>query len=76
MIDRNLTCQTGSIFKVYLYRLHMLGSVDLCEGLTSISQQLVLNTFEIFIAETLYNLPLLNLLLLCGSWQEFTQLIL
>ena len=76
MIDRNLTGQTGSIFKVYLYRLHTLGSVDLCEGLTSISQQLVLNTFEIFIAETLYNLPLLNLLLLCGSWQEFTQLIL
>ena len=25
--------------KVYLYRLHTLGSGDLCEGLTSVSQQ-------------------------------------
>ena len=25
--------------KVYLYHLHTLGSADLCEGLTSISQQ-------------------------------------
>ena len=45
--------------KVYLYRLHTLGSSGLCEGLT-ISQQLFLDTFRIFIAETIYNLLLLK----------------
>ena len=34
------------------------GSADLCQGLTSISQQLVLDTFEVCIAETMYNLSL------------------
>ena len=39
------------------------GSGDLCEGLMSVSQQLVLNTLGVFIAETMYNLSLPNLYL-------------
>ena len=46
------------------------GSVDICEGLTSISEQLILETLEVFIVETMYNLyiycvdPLVAVLLL------------
>ena len=39
------------------------GSHDLYEGLISVSQQLVSNTFDVFIAQTTYKLLLPDLLL-------------